>query len=87
MKTVVSEKGQITIPKAVRDRLGIRAGQVLDVHDEGGRIVASKLVAQDPIERVYGVLKLGRGTDRIIEELRGPVDTVEPRATRRRRRS
>ena len=29
MKTRVSERGQITIPKAVRERLGIRPGQVL----------------------------------------------------------
>ena len=30
MKAVVSEKGQVTIPKTLRDRLGIRPGQVLD---------------------------------------------------------
>ena len=30
MKTVVSEKGQITIPKAVRDKLGIVAGTVVE---------------------------------------------------------
>lgn len=31
MKTTVSKKGQITIPKASRDRLGIRPGQELAV--------------------------------------------------------
>ncbi len=36
MKTIVSEKGQITIPKPLRRRLGIRAGQQLNVHEQGG---------------------------------------------------
>ena len=79
MKTVVSEKGRITIPKAVRDRLGIRPGHVLDVTVEGGRLVARKLVPQDAIERVYGIVKLAGGTDRVIEELRGRPETVVAR--------
>ena len=84
MKTVVSEKGQITIPKAVRTRLGIRPGQVLDVLEDGGRLVASKVVSEDPVQRVYGILKLGRSTDRVIEQLRGRPDAVD--ASRRLRR-
>jgi AbrB family looped-hinge helix DNA binding protein len=31
MKTTVSEKGQVTIPKRLRDRLGIRPGEVLEL--------------------------------------------------------
>jgi len=85
MKTTVSEKGQITIPKAVRTRLGIRPGQVLDVHDEGGRLIASKIVPEDRVQAVYGILKLPGGTDRAIEDLRGKPDAIDrPAATRRR---
>ncbi|MGZ6258900.1 MAG: AbrB/MazE/SpoVT family DNA-binding domain-containing protein [Candidatus Limnocylindrales bacterium] len=72
MKSVVSEKGQVTIPKAVRDRLGIRPGQVLDFEAEGGRLIASKAQAQDPVDALYGIIKLDRPTDRLIEQLRGP---------------
>ena len=74
MKTTVSEKGQVTIPKPLRDRLGIRPGQVLELREEGGRIVATKAIAEDAPARVYGILKLGRSTDRLIEELRGKAD-------------
>jgi len=70
MKTVVSEKGQITIPKPLRVRLGIRKGLVLEVREEGGRLVMSKRRAQDPFDKYFGILKLGRRTDDIMKELR-----------------
>jgi AbrB family looped-hinge helix DNA binding protein len=73
MKTRVSERGQITIPKDVRDRLGLRAGQVLDVREEGGRVVLTKRTEMDPLEEVTGILDTGRRTDELIEEIRGPV--------------
>jgi antitoxin PrlF len=76
MKTVVSEKGQVTIPKALRDRLGIRAGQVLDFRDEQGQLVATKAPSEDVVDSVYGILKLTRPTNQIITSLRGPADTV-----------
>ena len=77
MKATVSEKGQVTIPKPLRDRLGIRTGQVLEFEEEGGRLVAVKAQdGQDPIDAVYGILRTGRRTDRVIEGLRGPVDAV-----------
>jgi AbrB family looped-hinge helix DNA binding protein len=72
MKTVVSQKGQITIPKPLRVRLGIRSGQVLEVREERGRLVMSKQTTpRDAIDKLYGILKLGRSTDEIMEELRG----------------
>lgn len=71
MKTTVSEKGQITIPKAVRDQLGIRPGQELAVEMDRGRVVLSKRIGASITDRVYGRLKLGKPTDEIMLELRG----------------
>lgn len=76
MKATVSEKGQVTIPKPLRDHLGIRPGQILDFCEEQGRLVATKATPQDPVESVYGILKLGRPTDSIITSLRGKADAV-----------
>ena len=70
MKSVVSEKGQVTIPKALRERLGIRAGQVIDFRDEGGLLVGSKVI-EDPVERIYGIVKESRSSDEIVRDLRG----------------
>ncbi|MBI4241213.1 MAG: AbrB/MazE/SpoVT family DNA-binding domain-containing protein [Candidatus Rokubacteria bacterium] len=76
MKTTVSEKGQVTIPKPLRDRLGIRPGHVLDFREERGCLVATKATPEDPVESVYGILKLGRPTNRLITSLRGAADAV-----------
>ena len=74
MKGIVSEKGQVTIPKELRDRLGLGPGQVLDFRERKGRLVAEKLPPQDPVAGVYGILRLGRGTDSVMRELRGGSD-------------
>ncbi len=72
MKTTVSEKGQITIPKPLRERLGLRKGHVLDVTEQRGRLVMTKKVPlRDAVDTLYGILKLGRSTDEIMKELRG----------------
>jgi AbrB family looped-hinge helix DNA binding protein len=39
MQTRVSTKGQVVLPVAVRQRLGIRAGDTLDISIEQDRIV------------------------------------------------
>ena len=76
MKTTVSERGQVTIPKPVRERLGIRPGQVLEVHEEAGRVIMSKAAPNDPVDAVNGILKLDRPVDELIERLRGEPDTT-----------
>lgn len=76
MKTIVSEKGQVTIPKPLRERLGIRPGNTLDFSEEKGRLVATKVTAQDAVESVYGVLGLKRPTDDLITTLRGKADAT-----------
>ncbi len=74
MKAVVSEKGQVTIPKQLRERLGIEPGQELDFSDEDGRLVARKVHARHPVDAVYGILSVPGGTDALLDELRGPAE-------------
>jgi len=71
MTAIVSEKGQVTIPKALRERLGLGPGQVLDFREEKGCLVAEKAPDRDAVSSVYGILQPGRGTDSLMRELRG----------------
>jgi AbrB family looped-hinge helix DNA binding protein len=74
MKSRVSEKGQVTIPKPLRDRLGIRAGEVLVFEEDHGRLVATKQGGRDPVDAVYGILPTRQRSDDLIDQLRGPPD-------------
>ena len=80
MEATVAERGQITLPKAVRDALGLTKGTVLKVELDGGRIILRKDVA-DAISRVRGRFKLPSGvsTDDVMHDLRGraPRETPE----------
>lgn len=80
MEAIVAERGQITLPKAVRDALGLSKGTVLKVELENGRIILRKNV-DDAISRARGRFKLPEGvrTDDVMRELRGraPGDPVD----------
>jgi antitoxin PrlF len=70
MKAVVAERGQVTIPKALRDKLGIRPGTELEFAARNGTLVARKAEI-DPVSRVFGCLGKQGDTDKFILALRG----------------
>jgi AbrB family looped-hinge helix DNA binding protein len=80
MEATVAERGQITLPKAVRDALGLTKGMVLKVELDGSRIVLRKDV-KDALSRVRGRFPMPEGvtTDDIMRELRGraPGDPID----------
>jgi len=54
MNAILSEKGQITIPKALRERLGLTTGSVLEFEEESGRLVVRKVRNLDPLIKWRG---------------------------------
>jgi AbrB family looped-hinge helix DNA binding protein len=77
MANTVNRKGQVTIPKAVRDHLGIRpGGKVRFDLLEDGRIVLvheAAVQVQDRFERLRGILPSDLTTDQIMAMLREPI--------------
>lgn len=71
MNAIVAERGQVTIPKPLRTRLGIGPKTVLDFKEENGRLVAVKAPPHDSVRAAMGCLKLSRPTDELVSELRG----------------
>ena len=74
MSTTVTTKGQVTIPKRVRDRLGLAPGSKVDFAlDENGRVVLSKVDGEKPVsrfEKLRGILKSDMSTDEFMAWLR-----------------
>ncbi len=78
----VTSKGQVTIPKHIRDRTGIGPGTTVTFDDRGDEVVMRRLVGgvgggvDDPdfeayLDRVTGTLDLGMSTDEFMQLLRG----------------
>lgn len=81
MEATVAERGQITLPKAVRDALGLTKGSVLKVELDGGRIILRKDVSE-ALRKVRGKFKLAEplpGSDDALRSVRGraPGDPVD----------
>ena len=66
----ISEQGQITIPKHLRDRFGMNANvEVEIVLTEQGLLIRRRPAGKHPVERVYGILN-GGNTDNYLGEVR-----------------
>jgi AbrB family looped-hinge helix DNA binding protein len=85
----VTTKGQVTIPKEIRERMGIGPGSEVEFvpTEEGARLVAvnenlsEKEAARrfrDTLDRMEGTLDLGgMTTDEYMEWLRGPREDLD----------
>ena len=86
----VTSKGQVTIPKSIRDRLGIAPGSEVDFIVDRSRVelVAAKAsprrtARRDAVEvwlrEASGTLDLGgMSADEYVDWLRGPRDDLQP---------
>ena len=67
----ISEQGQVTIPKHLRDRFGMTANVEVDITPtEQGLLIRKRPAGKHPVERVYGILN-GGNTDEYLNEVRG----------------
>lgn len=72
MNAIVSEKGQVTIPKDIRDRLALNPGTVLEFAAEKGQLIARKKEGVDIFKkwRGRGKLPVGKNTDDYLAAVR-----------------
>ena len=76
MSTTVTSKGQVTIPKPVRDRLNIKPGSQVDFElAEDGRVVlvkaGRKTTPKCRFDRILGSATVDMTTDEIMALMRG----------------
>ena len=69
----VTSKGQVTIPKVVRERLGVHPGEDVGFEEKDGMLVVSKVVTKSPFDKWVGKLKhlKGQRSDNLVKEARG----------------
>jgi AbrB family looped-hinge helix DNA binding protein len=88
VRSRISSKGQVTVPVEVRNQLGLATGTEIEFVVRGGEAVLRKGGGDsDPVDRVYGRLKLGVRVDDLIDAMRGPRPRTVARRTRRGKRS
>ena len=77
MSTTVTSKGQVTIPKPVRDRLNIKPGNAVDfVLADDGSVVLVKVgkkvgAPKSRLDRIVGSATVNMTTDEIMALMRG----------------
>ena len=68
MTVIVTADGQFALPREVFERLGLTAGQSLEVETEGGLLVAWKKSDTDPFDKWRGAgrLPVGQSADEFL---------------------
>jgi antitoxin PrlF len=69
----VTSKGQVTIPKRIRERLGVQPGEDVGFEEKDGVIFIKKAVTKSPFDKWVGKLKhlKGQRSDELVREVRG----------------
>ncbi|MDA7509782.1 AbrB/MazE/SpoVT family DNA-binding domain-containing protein [Verrucomicrobia bacterium] len=76
MKSTLTSKGQLTIPKSIRDRMGLKAGDVLEFDEQVTYLKAQRVFDEKQMRSVVGI---GRKDDGIsskehLDDMRGTVE-------------
>ncbi|SDR43383.1 AbrB/MazE/SpoVT family DNA-binding domain-containing protein [Natronobacterium texcoconense] len=65
----IGERGQITIPKQLREALDLRGGDEVLVREEGEKIVIERPISREDLAEGYQ--KRTRQQQEIVDEMRG----------------
>lgn len=69
-KIKITSKGQITLPKVLREKLVLREGDYLDVYIQNDSIVLKPAVERDQKEVIYKYCKTHGASEPDLEEAR-----------------
>ena len=69
----VTSKGQVTIPKKIRDSLGVSPGEGVGFEEKDGVMLIKKAMTTSPFDKWVGKLKhlKGKRSDDLVKEARG----------------
>ena len=68
----IGERGQITLPKKLREKYGLMPNIEIEfVPEHNGVRLQKKNRHKSPVRDVFGILKKGSNTNNYIEDIRG----------------
>lgn len=68
----ISERGQLTLPKALRDQFGLHKDVEVDLIPVTNGILIQKYTrSMHPVDKVVGILNRPSDTDNYIKKIRG----------------
>ncbi|ELZ31356.1 AbrB family transcriptional regulator [Halogeometricum pallidum JCM 14848] len=65
----IGKRGQVTIPKELRERFGLKGGDDVVIHEEGGKLVIERSVTRE--ELAEGYRQRAQRTRELTDELEG----------------
>jgi AbrB family looped-hinge helix DNA binding protein len=82
-RTVISSRGQVVIPSALRRQFGLEKGTRATWSREGGRLILTPITMRR-IDEIIGFLKPKPGEPSLAEDLRADREKERERDLRRR---
>jgi AbrB family looped-hinge helix DNA binding protein len=65
----IGKRGQVTIPKDLRERFGMKGGDDVIIHEEGGKLVIERSVTRE--ELAEGYRQRAKRSRELADELEG----------------
>ena len=70
MKAKITSKGQVTLPKILRENLDLKAGDNILIRETSEGYIIEKALEEKRFEKYVGYLQQEKNSDKVIEELR-----------------
>ncbi len=70
-KAKITTKGQVTIPKKLRDKIGLNSGDYIEIKETKAGYILKKAVNKKVFQKYVGILNNKNDSAKIIKELRG----------------
>jgi AbrB family looped-hinge helix DNA binding protein len=86
MFATLTSKGQLTLPKEIRDRLNLDAGAILDFQIQADNTITARQVQPDA-RRIRGLLKSPHAAPLTVEQMDEAVSIICATSTRPARRA
>jgi AbrB family looped-hinge helix DNA binding protein len=82
MTATLTSKGQVTIPRSIREHLRLKPGDILDFDDQAPFLKAHRVVDREKARQLLGSKAKelsGKTVEEWMDWLRGPVELPPPR--------